>query len=79
MMPTKNPSVKIIPVEVNTEFTPEDGWKLNSINDTVVDGKPQFFAVLVKPAPPQAPVNLQAERDKEAKKASNALKPTPQA
>ena len=72
MIPTKNPSVKIVPVDVDTEFTPEDGWKLNSINDTVVDGKPQFFAVLVKPAPPQAPVNLKADR--EAKEA----KPTPQ-
>ena len=69
MIPTKNPSVKIIPVEIDTEFTPEEGWKLNSINDTVVDGKPQFFAVLVKPAPPQAPVNLADERAKTDKKA----------
>jgi hypothetical protein len=51
----RNPKVKIVPVALEEEYQPEPEWKLNAINDVVVDGKVQFYAVLVKPPKPVMP------------------------
>jgi len=72
MIPSKNPSIRIVKVDIDADYTPPEDWKLNAINDVVVGDKVTFYAVLIKPAKPQpTPVNLDKTEDPKA--------PTPQA
>lgn len=53
----KQPTIKIVPIKLNTEFTPEEGWILKDLISSPVDSKDEgmvFHAVIMK-LPPQVP------------------------
>lgn len=65
------PTLKIIPVEIDTPFQTPDGFTMRDIHQTEAGGELRFFAVCIKmppkpepkpaPAPKQPPVNLDAK------------------
>lgn len=51
---TKPPVLKVVPVEVNSQFSPDEGWTMRELVHAIVDGRVQFYAVLLQmPAMPK--------------------------